>query len=267
LVTKIESKSATGRVFFTILYEYSGTKITKYSLFDNQQNTNVLYDQYIYQYQGDNLVKTTYTGYDRTTGKIVSQSTTTSEFDSNGNNIKQTIIRTNTDISKGTSRTYESMFTYEYNGKLVVKEIPFSKDKTTGNFVSSGFRTYKYDAMGNRIEYNFYNADAKLYYVQTSTYNAFNKLLTIKETQNGVTSLLELHEYDAKGNETLMIYFADKDVKAEETITSYEYDAKGNITKQTTTRKDYYDPNLGDYTPTPFTNITTVQTMEYSCPK
>lgn len=266
LVIRSESKSTSGTVFFRTEYEYNGTKLAKFSQFDNQTGNNILVYQTINEYNGNNLIKRQTLSYDRTTSKLISQRTTVSEFDNNGNRIKDisTNQRTNLD---GTTTTSESMSMYEYQGKLLTKQTGFFKNKTTNEFVKSSFTTFDYDGNANIIQQKSYSSSGQLYFTIKNTYNSANKLLKVIQEQNGTSYVSALYEYDANGNETLRVYFEEDGKKYYEYKTLNEYDAKGNIIKQTTTYNDYNDPNSGELLATPFTSQTTVYTNEYSCPK
>jgi hypothetical protein len=265
LLIKEEYKAASGKVFYTIAYEYSGTKQTKYSQFDNQTGSNILVYQRIYEYNGENRVKTQVLNYDRT-GKQTNQTIFVSEFDNNGNRIKD-VTTTQSTSSSGSILRYESMVTYEYQGKFLTKMTRFSKNSTTNQFVTSGFTSYTNDANGNAIEEKSYSNSGQLYYTRKKTYNNANKLLKVVQEQNGKSYVSSLYEYDAKDNQTLVVYFGEDGKKQYEYKTQNEYDAKGNITKQISTQNDYYDPNSGEYLSTPFTSTTNTYTYEYKCPK
>ncbi len=266
LLIRTEYKSTSGIVFFRIEYEYSGTKETKYSQFDNQTGNNILTYQSINEYNGNNLVKRQTISYDRTTRKPIIQRTTIAEFDNDNNKIKDIITtqRTNPDATVTTS---ETMSMYEYQGKLLTKRTYFSKSRTTNEFVKANFNTYNYDANGNVIEEKRHDSSGKLYATTKNTYNSANKLLKVIQEQSGTSYISDLYEYDAKDNQSLQIAFDRDGNKYFEYKTVNEYNAKGNIIKQTTTYNDYNDPNSGDLLTTPFTSETTVYINEYSCPK
>lgn len=265
LLVKQEAKSASGKVFYTIAYEYSGTKQTKYSQFDNQTGTNILVYQRIYDYNGNNLVKTQVLNYDRT-GKLTNQFIITSEFDNNGNKIKDvtTVQSTN---SSGSILRQENMITYEYQGKFLIKMTRFFKNLTTNQYLTSGYTSYENDANGNVLQEKSYNNSGQFSSSRTNTYNNANKLVKVVREQNGKNYIATLIEYDAAGNQTLLAYFNEDGKKSYEYKTLREYDAKGNIIKETEIRNDYYDPNTTDFLSTPFTSTTSVYTYEYQCPK
>ncbi len=265
LAVKVESKTASGKILLSTEYQYNGTKRTRLSQFDHQTGTPILTYLLIEEYAGNNLVKRQSSNYDRTS-KLTGQSTTISEFDANGNKVKDVTTNLYTEPSGATS-TFESMTTYEYNGKLMIKQNRFSKNRTTNQFVLSSFSSFEHDSNGNVIVQKSYISTGQLFSTTTNTYSSTNKILKVVREVSGKSYVSALYEYDAKDNSTLTVFFEEDGKKSYENKITYEYDSKGNITKSVTVNNNYYDPNTGGVLAAPFTSITTTFTYEYQCPK
>ncbi len=267
LLIKTESKSSSDYVFSSTEYQYTGTKRTKVLQFDNKTGVSILTYLFTYEYDGNNLVKTQISNYDQT-GKLTSQGTNIYEFDANGNLIKELYTSHYIDHIQGPLIALETMITYEYKGKLVIRKNRFSKNRTTNQFIASSSNTFEYDANGNVVEDKYYDGTGQFTYSYKNTYSSTNKLLkVIIEYNDGRSFLFALYEYDEKDKQVLAISFGENGKKYSEYRTTNQYGSNGNILKSVVVNNNYYNSNTGQYVTAPFTSIVNTYTYEYLCMK
>jgi hypothetical protein len=264
LVVKQERKQANGTLITSIDYQYNGNNLIRQQSYDYQTGTKILYFDYKASYQGNNRVFYESKSYNRSR-QLTQENTNSAEFDKNGNMIKE--------IAKQisylpTTQTFEDMYVYQYNGKLVTKRGNYSKYPTDNTLGFSGYTLMAYDNRGNLIKQTDYNVNNTPISITEFTYNATNRRLSrvYRYLLGSLTILRETSEYDANNNITY--YLSEMNgKKVYETLSTYEYDVKGNITKKTEENRDYLNPNISDYQPTPFVTTKETYTNEYKCPQ
>jgi len=264
LVVKQERKQANGTVTTSIDYQYNGNNLIGQQSYDYQTGSKILFFDYKARYQGNNRVFYESKNYNRSR-QLTYESTNSTEFDNNGNIVKEISKQIN---YLPTPRTFESMYIYQYSGKLPTRTEFYNKNTTTNTFVLTSYSLMEYDSRGNRIKQTNYSSNNTITSTTEFTYNANNSvILRINKPSNGGLISTEINEYDANNNATFYLSTLDGK-KTYEVKTSYEYDAKGNIVKKTEETNNYFNPNgSGGFQPTPFVTTRETYTNEYQCPK
>lgn len=168
--------------------------------------------------------------------------TVTTEYDENGNAVKESVFEPNGSLRDYTLTVYGDGGTvtqkreYRSNNTLSLT-TDYNEDGLVFKLTNYGeegdltdWAEYAYDEAGNRVETTRYLADGSLKSRETSEYNENGQLIRVNQyNESNVLESYEEYEYDAAGNRTRYNNF-----RGDGTLSGYylyEYNEQGKKTK------------------------------------
>ncbi len=196
------------------------SKVVTYT-YDNYDSQNRRYDTVtIADTASPNDNGTTTTYYD-TAGDIV-------EIDSPQGDITYTYNDSTGQKTGETTNNTDIQYAYDQEGRLATVTV----DKLDGASVTPLVTTYSYDLNNNLITTSFPNGT-----VETRTYDALNRLLTVKTTDGSSTIVGYTYTLDADGRRVQVVEATGRTV-------NYTYDNDGRLTQEKITN----DPSGDNWT-------------------